>query len=498
MTRTYLWIVGALRVLGSIFFREVVVTGEDNLPAAGGGVLVAWHPNGLLDPALILTSCPGQVVFGARDGLFRWPGLGTMMRALGTVPIYRRKDARAGGSDDERREANRKSLDALADAVAGGSFAVLFPEGVSHDQPYVMELKTGAASLFVRALERTPEGDPEPVIVPVGLHYADKHLLGSRVLVSYHPPLEIPTECREGLGERSSEERRAGYRQLTERIEEALVDVVRPTETWVLHRLMQRARKLIRAERGFRAGVRLGRPGIAERVMGFARLWVGYQQRLASHPEQTRAVTGRVAGYDRTLRALGVEDHEIDPEARLGSRWLVFKLALQVLAVYLLLPPIVLLGLIVNLPVALVIAGLAKAMAKKAKDEASVKLLVGVLAFPLAWVTAGALVAWGVVNFSTGVAWVDEEPLWAGVLTVLFSAAGGAFALHYGRLARETARALRVRFTRWRRSDLITDLRNERAEIFDALMVMAEGLELPGQVSDEGRVSSRGVGHPAR
>jgi len=489
VTRGYLWIIGVLRVLGRIFFREIVITGEDNVPPQGGGVLVAWHPNGLLDPFLILTSCPGQVVFGARHGLFKWPLLGAMMRALGTVPIYRRKDARDGASDEERRAANRKSVGALADAVAGGSFAALFPEGVSHDQPYVMELKTGAASLYVHALDRLTAGAPEPIIVPVGLHYADKHLLGSRVLVSFHPPLAIPEECRAGLGECSTAERRAGYRKLTAEIEAALVQVVRPTESWVLNRLMQRARKLIRAERGFRAGVRLGRPGMEERVMGFTRLWVGYHQRLASHPERTRQLIERVAEYDETLRALGVEDHEIDPEARLGSRWLILKLVAQVLLVYLLLPPIILLGLVVNLPVALAIAGLAKATAKKAKDEASVKLLAGMVAFPVAWMAAGALVAWGVVRFSTGMAWADEEPLWAGILTVFFSAAGGAFALHYGRLVRETARALRVRFTKWRRSDLITDLRSERAVIFDALMAMAEGLDLPGEVSAEGRVS---------
>ena len=66
--------------------------GIENLPARGGGILVAWHPNGLVDPALILCTFPGNVVFGARSGLFELPVLGTFVAALGSVPIYRRQD----------------------------------------------------------------------------------------------------------------------------------------------------------------------------------------------------------------------------------------------------------------------------------------------------------------------------------------------------------------------------------------------------------------------
>ncbi|HCP45805.1 MAG TPA: hypothetical protein DIU15_07175, partial [Deltaproteobacteria bacterium] len=79
-------------LLVRLFFRRVVTLGVEALPRDRGILLVAWHPNGLVDPALILTSMPGPLVLGARHGLFRWPLLGLLMRALGTVPIYRRSD----------------------------------------------------------------------------------------------------------------------------------------------------------------------------------------------------------------------------------------------------------------------------------------------------------------------------------------------------------------------------------------------------------------------
>src|SRR5262245_26932407 len=122
--------VPALRFLSSVFFRELEVIGRSEVPPDKGGVVIAWHPNGLVDPWLILAHFPGQVVFGARHALFRWPLLGRVLRKLGTVPIYRAKDA--GTADPERRRAaNRRSLDALAARVAAGSHAALFPEGMS-------------------------------------------------------------------------------------------------------------------------------------------------------------------------------------------------------------------------------------------------------------------------------------------------------------------------------------------------------------------------------
>ena len=45
----------------------------------GGGILVSWHPNGMIDPALIFETFPRAVVFGARHGLFKVPVLGAMM-----------------------------------------------------------------------------------------------------------------------------------------------------------------------------------------------------------------------------------------------------------------------------------------------------------------------------------------------------------------------------------------------------------------------------------
>lgn len=407
---------------------------------------------------------------------------------MGAVPIYRAADDRSD-SVERRREKNEASLEALADAVAGGRFAALFPEGTSHDAPHLMELRTGAARLYYRARARTPAGEPHPVIVPVGLHYDDKRAFRSNALVSFEAPLELPPELHVEPGPDETEsEQRARLRRLTAEIERALRDVVHATESWELHHLMHRARKLVRAERARRALARLAKPDMAERTLGFARIWAGYNERRRSHPEEVEAIERRLAIYDADLQALALEDHELDNDPRLASPWLPALLALQIVTVYFFLPPLLLVGYLVNLPVALVLLVVTKLASNAYKDEATVKLLLGGLLFPLAWTAFGYSVARGLIELHAAVPGLPNTPVLSGVVAALLAALGGAVALRYLRVARETARALRIRLFRpWRRRSTAR-LLQERAELHDIIVAYGEGLSLPGRVTEEGRV----------
>lgn len=482
--RAAIWFV---RWVLRVFFRTMEVTGLENIPADGGGLVVSWHPNALVDAALILVYFPRKIVFGARHGLFTWPFLGRLMRALGTVPVYRRQDV-PGDGDDARRLANQTSLDALAGAVAAGSFAALFPEGDSHDEPAPTELKTGAARLYYRARELAPPEAP-PVIIPVGLHYDKKRVFGSRALVTFHPPIELAATLVEPPGEDAShDDRRARYRELTDELESTLHKVVHATESWQHHHALHRVRKIMRAERAHRAGATLKRPDMKERVLAFSRLVAGYNERARTHPEEVEVLYERVLEYDEDLKELGVEDHELDASPRLASPWLAAIVLFQAMLVYLLLPPILILGYVANLPAALTVWGVAKSAARQHKDEASLKLVAGVIAFPLTWVVFALLVALG--NRALQIIYPDipGAPVVTGLIAFCLSALGAFVALNYQRYARQTLRSINVRLTRFRRKQTLTRLRQERGELFDAFVELGRGLELPGTVTAEGRV----------
>ena len=468
-------VVGYFRCLLRIFFRRIEVAGLDNLPREGGALLISWHPNGTIDGAVLLTHCPKPIVFGARHGLLRIPVLGWMMRQVGTVPIYRRRDmteadSSAANSIAARQADNRHSVDALAQAVANGGFAALFPEGRSHDRPHLQELKTGAAHLYYRSIELTPSGMPTPVIVPVALHYNKKSIWGSQVLMTFHPPLDLADDLARPAIEPG--DRRQQARRLTAEFDRVLHEVVLATESWELHHLFQRARKLIRAEGLARKGAKSQPSDIVERVRHFGRIWKNYQVATRTHPEETSEVLSGVAFYDRCLRALKIEDHELDGASGSLSRRRTTLLLLQFLVVYLVLPPFLVLGVLINLPPMLLLQGLTKAVATKYKDEASIKLLVGAVLFPFTWLLVAWLVAWGGGILAAGYPEIPYSPTLTAVVALVLSAFGGVLALQFRQLASDTLRSLRVRLTLTRRKHAVEWLRQERSSLFDRFLAL--------------------------
>lgn len=490
LSDSYLLIRRVMRSVVGAFFRDLEVVGLENVPGDRGGLLVSWHPNGLVDPGLVITQFPHHVVFGARHGLFRYPLLGTLLRRLGTVPIYRAID-QARRDPEARRAANRRSVEALAAQVARGSFSALFPEGVSHDEPRLQELKTGAARLYYQARAaraRQAPDQPPPVIIPVGLHYDHKHVFRSNALVAFHPPISLPPALDVSPAEDEdpeASERRA--RALTDLIEQVLHDVVHATDDWALHHTMHRMRRLVRAERALRAGADPGATTIGERVLGFARVRAGYYTARQRDPLRVRRLRRRVATYEADLRVLGLEDYDLDRDPAL-SPWLAIISVFQFILVILLLPPLVLLGYVVNLPTALLLMLIAWVAARQEKDEATVKLLFGAMLYPLTWILAGIAGGLGHVALNQAFPRLPNTPITVGVSVAVLGALGGILGLRYWKLVRETARSVRVRLTRRRRYDTVARLKVEREELHDAAIAMVADMELPGHVLDDGRV----------
>src|SRR5687767_15673202 len=110
-----------------IYFRRVEIVGLENVPADKPVIFVLNHPNALVDPCFLLCLAPRRVSFLAKAPLFRMPVLGSLVRALDSLPVYRSQDE--GSDPGKNRETFAMARELL---VAGGTLAIC-PEGVSHD-----------------------------------------------------------------------------------------------------------------------------------------------------------------------------------------------------------------------------------------------------------------------------------------------------------------------------------------------------------------------------
>ena len=141
--RAWVW---ALASVAIRTFYRVDRTGEP-LPE-GALLLVANHPNTLIDPAVIQTTAGRQVRFLAKSTLFRGDPLSLLIRSSGAIPVYRRMDP---GADTSR---NAEMFSAVEAAFSDGESVCLFPEGVSHDRGRLEPLRTGAARMALASTTR--------------------------------------------------------------------------------------------------------------------------------------------------------------------------------------------------------------------------------------------------------------------------------------------------------------------------------------------------------
>ena len=364
-----------------LFFRRVEVAGLSRLPAAGPAIVVLNHPNGLVDPAVLLCLSPRPVSFVAKAPLFDMPVVGFLTRAIDSIPVWRREDEGAAS------EKTRSTFQGACALLRKGGVLGLFPEGTSHDDPRMKPLKTGAARIALAAAAGLEEMDEPVRIVPAGLFFTDKSTFRSSVLLVFGEPFVVAPPPPE---ERAAPPP-ALVRALTERIRQAIDEVTLQADrdealalaAWAEELLEPAGRKEPRLERGF---------GIRRRLL---RAHAALKETM---PREVGSITTRILRYEALAGALGIDPKEIDPERLTALR--IARSTARNAIFFLLLAPAALVGLVVHYP-AYTVAGLvARRYARGDKSLlATTKALGSLLFFPATWIlaaaAAGAWLGWG-------------------------------------------------------------------------------------------------------
>ncbi|MBV9110003.1 MAG: 1-acyl-sn-glycerol-3-phosphate acyltransferase, partial [Gemmatimonadetes bacterium] len=213
-------------------FYRLTISGE-RVPGRGPVLLVANHPNSLLDPGMVVAVARRPVRFLAKAPLFDMPVIGMLSRGAGAIPVYRQQDT---GGDTAQ---NADTFRAVWDALAEGSAVGIFPEGTSHSEPSLVPLKTGAARIAMGAAMRTGGAFP---IVPVGLSFREKETFRSDAVAVVGDPVAWDDLAGTGPQDRDA------VRELTRRIDEALHDVTVNLERWDDAPLVETAEAVYAAE----------------------------------------------------------------------------------------------------------------------------------------------------------------------------------------------------------------------------------------------------------
>jgi glycerol-3-phosphate O-acyltransferase / dihydroxyacetone phosphate acyltransferase len=364
------FVTSVLRLIANIFFRCIEIVGWEKVPS-GPVIFAVNHPNGLIDPLFLLCFTPRSISFLAKAPLFTMPVIGWFVRGLDAIPVYRTQDNFATSQNRETFTVARAIL------VRGGAIAI-FPEGTTHSEPRLKELKTGAARI---ALGCTAAECPDVVIVPTAIFYTAKQSFRSEALLYFGDGIDVAPATIDEAGEPP----RDAVAALTERIESALAALTLQADSREALDLIGRAERVMS----------LGRAELPAQLVLRKRFIAGYTRLRERDPARLAQLQSQFERFEAELGDANLEPETLPKPTVRGS--------VRTLTMLLITLPLAVIGAIVHYPAYRLIGFLADRVTNEEELVATIKAVGGMLFYPLTYLVCGILVAWR-FGWATGVA----------------------------------------------------------------------------------------------
>ena len=367
-------ITAILRLTLRVYFRRIEVTGRENVPPEDPVIFVLNHPNALVDPVFLLCLAPRRLAFLAKKPLFRTPVIGYIVRALDSLPAYRRQDE---GEDVSR---NLETFAAARELLGRGIAIGICPEGVSHNEPRLKPLKTGAARI---ALATAASGALDVKIVPAGLYYTDKTTFRSSALLHFAEAIDVPRINLDPDGTPP----RVAVRELSNKVQEAMREVMLHAEQEEALGLIDRAEKIFSAEE-------IDEPDEEQRLDRSLQLrqrfLEGYSFYRQHEPRRLDDIEVRIARFEAELKQARLDPSDLSLPPTAGHT--ILQLLAQVLTCVVL-APFAAIGLVFHYPAYRLAGYLSRRLGREHDVLSTFKIASAMLLFPLTWLTV-AVFAW--------------------------------------------------------------------------------------------------------
>lgn len=167
-----------------IFYKKIVIEGQENVPDSGPLIFAPNHQNAMMDPLAVLFSIKRQIVFLARADIFNIPLLPAIFNWLKILPIYRLRD----GSENLKN--NDQSFDISIKILESGMSIGLFPEAAHSNKRRLLGFKKGIPRIAFQAEEKN-DFKLGVKIVPVGIYYSKYNKSRSIIHIRFGKPIEV-------------------------------------------------------------------------------------------------------------------------------------------------------------------------------------------------------------------------------------------------------------------------------------------------------------------
>lgn len=197
------------RLALKVYFRNVYMTGVENIPADKPVLLACNHPSAFMEACLLAVFLKRPLYFLTRGDMFKGAFMKSLLFATNQIPIYRFRDG------FEQLRENHKTFQKCYDKLDEGRMILIFSEAGTSLEKRLRPIQKGTAKLALGAMEQNLELDLE--IVPVSVNYQDPRVVGSEVYFAFGEAIPV----REVLAAEGGDSRRT-IRKITAELQEKI------------------------------------------------------------------------------------------------------------------------------------------------------------------------------------------------------------------------------------------------------------------------------------
>ncbi len=173
-----------IRLFARLYYPRTLVLGKENFRLSGANIVVANHPNTLIDPLCTAFRLDKPLFYLANAGLYKYAFMRKLLNFLYAIRVERPQDINGGKINNEEA-----FVAAIAKLSAGYSIFIA-PEGTSEMDRRLRPLRTGTARIALQA-EADHGFSLGLRILPIGLTYSKPEESGSGVVVYAGSPIMV-------------------------------------------------------------------------------------------------------------------------------------------------------------------------------------------------------------------------------------------------------------------------------------------------------------------
>lgn len=179
----YLLVRPVARYVLRYYYRNIDLTGLENIPKDAAVVLAANHPTAFIEPCILACFQGRTLWFLARGNLFKNAFYKSLLAAVHILPVFRMEDGGYG-----KLKNNFGTFDACYRALSQGKAIMNLAEGRCIHEKALRPMRKGTARLALGAMQRDPTLR-EVYIVPVGCNFTHADRVRDQVMIRFGAPI---------------------------------------------------------------------------------------------------------------------------------------------------------------------------------------------------------------------------------------------------------------------------------------------------------------------